>query len=58
MVSIRWSPGDEIAAYQKIVDSGAKLVFADNAIPGFEAGKDYVSTVWPTIGATVWHLHI
>jgi ribose transport system substrate-binding protein len=44
-VSIPWSPGDEVAAYQKIVDSGAKLVFADNAIPGFTAGKDYVSTV-------------
>jgi ribose transport system substrate-binding protein len=45
VVSIPWSPGDEVAAYQKIVDSGAKLVFADNAIPGFKAGKDYVSTV-------------
>ncbi len=45
VVSIPWSPGDEVAAYQKIVDSGAKLVFADNAIPGFTAGKDYVSTV-------------
>jgi ribose transport system substrate-binding protein len=44
-VSIPWSPADEVAAYQKIVDSGAKLVFADNAIPGFTAGKDYVSTV-------------
>ena len=44
-VSIPWSPGDEVAAYQKIVASGAKLVFADNAIPGFKAGKDYVSTV-------------
>jgi ribose transport system substrate-binding protein len=44
-VSIPWSPGDEVAAYQKIVDSGAKLVFADNAIPGFVAGQDYVSTV-------------
>lgn len=45
VVSIPWSPGDEVAAYQKIVDSGAKLVFADNAIPGFKAGQDYVSTV-------------
>ena len=45
VVSIPWSPGDEVAAYRKIVDSGAKLVFADNAIPGFVAGKDYVSTV-------------
>lgn len=45
VVSIPWSPGDEVAAYQKIVDSGAKLVFADNAIPGFTAGKDYISTV-------------
>jgi ribose transport system substrate-binding protein len=45
VVSIPWSPGDEVAAYRKIVDSGAKLVFADNAIPGFTAGKDYVSTV-------------
>ncbi len=45
VVSIPWSPGDEVAAYQKIVDSGAKLVFADNAIPGFKAGTDYVSTV-------------
>ena len=45
VVSIPWSPGDEVAAYQKIVDSGAKLVFADNAIPNFKAGKDYVSTV-------------
>jgi ribose transport system substrate-binding protein len=45
VVSIPWSPGDEVAAYQKIVDSGAKLVFADNAIPGFTAGQDYVSTV-------------
>ena len=45
VVSIPWSPGDEVAAYRKIVDSGAKLVFADNAVPGFSAGKDYVSTV-------------
>ena len=45
VVSIPWSPGDQVAAYQKIVDSGAKLVFADNAVPGFVAGKDYVSTV-------------
>lgn len=45
VVSIPWSPGDQVAAYQKIVDSGAKLVFADNAIPGFVAGEDYVSTV-------------
>ncbi len=45
VVSIPWSPGDQVAAYRKIVDSGAKLVFADNAIPGFVAGKDYVSTV-------------
>ncbi|MDQ6794499.1 MAG: substrate-binding domain-containing protein [Chloroflexota bacterium] len=45
VVSIPWSPGDEVAAYKKIVDSGAKLVFADNAIPGFKAGTDYVSTV-------------
>ena len=45
VVSIPWSPGDEVAAYQKIVDSGAKLVFADNAIPNFKAGKDYVSVV-------------
>ena len=45
VVSIPWSPGDEVAAYRKIVDSGAKLVFADNAVPGFVAGKDYVSTV-------------
>ncbi|GAC1663406.1 MAG: substrate-binding domain-containing protein [Candidatus Limnocylindrales bacterium] len=45
VVSIPWSPADEVAAYQKIVDSGAKLVFADNAIPKFKAGKDYVSTV-------------
>ena len=45
VVSIPWSPADEVAAYQKIVDSGAKLVFADNAIPNFKAGKDYVSTV-------------
>ncbi len=45
VVSIPWSPADEVAAYRKIVDSGAKLVFADNAIPGFVAGKDYVSTV-------------
>ena len=44
-VSIPWSPADEVAAYQKVVDSGAKLVFADNAIPGFVAGQDYVSTV-------------
>lgn len=44
-VSIPWSPGDEVAAYQKVVDSGAKLVFADNAIPGFKAGKDYIATV-------------
>lgn len=44
-VSIPWSPADEVAAYQKVVDSGAKLVFADNAIPGFVAGEDYVSTV-------------
>jgi ribose transport system substrate-binding protein len=44
-VSIPWSPADEVAAYQKVVDSGAKLVFADNAIPGFTAGKDYISTV-------------
>jgi ribose transport system substrate-binding protein len=44
-VSIPWSPADQVAAYQKIVDSGAKLVFADNAIPGFVAGEDYVSTV-------------
>lgn len=45
VVSIPWSPADEVAAYKKIVDSGAKLVFADNAIPGFKAGTDYVSTV-------------
>ena len=45
VVSIPWSPGDEVAAYRKIVDSGAKLVFADNAVPKFVAGKDYVSTV-------------
>jgi ribose transport system substrate-binding protein len=45
VVSIPWSPGDEVAAYRKIVDSGAKLVFADNAIPGFKSGVDYVSTV-------------
>lgn len=45
VVSIPWSPGDQVAAYRKIVDSGAKLVFADNAIPGFKAGTDYVSTV-------------
>ncbi|MEA2536815.1 MAG: ribose transport system substrate-binding protein [Chloroflexota bacterium] len=45
VVSIPWSPGDEVAAYRKIVDSGAKLVFADNAIPGFKAGTDYVGTV-------------
>lgn len=45
VVSIPWSPADEVAAYRKIVDSGAKLVFADNAIPKFVAGKDYVSTV-------------
>ena len=45
VVSIPWSPGDQVAAYRKIVDSGAVLVFADNAVPGFVAGKDYVSTV-------------
>lgn len=45
VVSIPWSPGDEVAAYRKIVDAGAKLVFADNAIPGFKAGTDYVGTV-------------
>lgn len=45
VVSIPWSPGDQVAAYRKIVDSGAKLVFADNAVAGFVAGKDYVSTV-------------
>lgn len=45
VVSIPWSPGDQVAAYQQIVDSGAKLVFADNAIPDFVAGEDYVSTV-------------
>jgi ribose transport system substrate-binding protein len=45
VVSIPWSPGDQVAAYRKIVDSGAKLVFADNAVPGFKAGTDYVSTV-------------
>lgn len=45
VVSIPWSPGDEVAAYRKIVDSGAKLVFADNAIPNFKAGTDYVGTV-------------
>ena len=45
VVSIPWSPGDQVAAYRKIVDSGAKLVFADNAVAGFVAGTDYVSTV-------------
>ena len=45
VVSIPWSPGDQVAAYRKIVDSGAKLVFADNAVAGFVAGKDYVGTV-------------
>jgi ribose transport system substrate-binding protein len=45
VVSIPWSPGDQVAAYRKVVDSGAKLVFADNAVPGFVAGTDYVATV-------------
>ncbi|MGQ0609290.1 MAG: substrate-binding domain-containing protein [Chloroflexota bacterium] len=45
IVSIPWSPGDQVAAYQQIVDQGVTLVFADNAIPGFVAGEDYVSTV-------------
>ena len=45
VVSIPWSPGDQVAAYRKIVDSGAKLVFADNAVAGFVSGKDYISTV-------------
>ncbi len=45
IVSIPWSPGDQVAAYQKIVDQGVVLVFADNAIPDFVAGEDYISTV-------------
>lgn len=45
VVSIPWSPGDQVSAYRKVVDSGAKLVFADNAVPGFVAGTDYVATV-------------
>lgn len=45
IVSIPWSPGDQVAAYQQIVDQGVTLVFADNAIPDFVAGEDYVSTV-------------
>lgn len=45
VVSIPWSPGDQVSAYRKVVDSGAKLVFADNAVPGFTAGTDYVATV-------------
>lgn len=45
IVSIPWSPADQVAAYQKIVDQGVVLVFADNAIPDFVAGEDYVSTV-------------
>jgi ribose transport system substrate-binding protein len=47
VISIPWSPADEVAAYRKVVDSGAKLVFIGNAVPGFVAGKDYVATVAP-----------
>lgn len=47
VISIPWSPADEVAAYRKVVDAGAKLVFIGNAVPGFVAGKDYVGTVSP-----------
>ena len=45
VVSIPWSPADEVAAYRKIVDSGAKLVLIEDVPDGFVAGRDYVSVV-------------
>ena len=45
VVSIPWSPRDEVAAYRKIVASGAKLVFIEDVPDGFIAGHDYVSVV-------------
>ena len=45
VVSIPWSARDEAAAYRKIVDSGAKLVFIEDVPDGFVAGRDYVSVV-------------
>ena len=45
VVSTPWSAGDEVAAYRKIVDSGAKLVFLEDVPDGFMAGRDYLSVV-------------
>lgn len=45
IVSIPTDTVATAAAYQAAADSGAKLVFMDNAPDGLEAGTDYVSVV-------------
>ncbi|WP_245590433.1 substrate-binding domain-containing protein [Aneurinibacillus terranovensis] len=45
LVSIPVDAKTEKSAYQKLADSGVKIVFMDQPVPGMTAGKDYVSVV-------------
>ena len=45
IVSIPTDPVATASAYRKAAAAGVKLVFMDNIPKGFQAGKDYISTV-------------